>query len=61
MTDLLLILGRWLLTGEAMLTDGAVALQTDTILQVRAWEWLRQQYPHLEVICRHRLSIKTAP
>lgn len=45
MTPVQLIRGRWIFTGDETLTDGAIALQGDTILTVGNWHQLRAQYP----------------
>ncbi|MBE9141125.1 amidohydrolase family protein [Nodosilinea sp. LEGE 07088] len=50
MTDLRLVRGRWILTGDRVVSDGAIAVQADKILTLGAWEDLRQQYPAAEVL-----------
>ncbi|MEM8612939.1 MAG: amidohydrolase family protein [Cyanobacteria bacterium P01_H01_bin.105] len=49
-SGILLIRGRWLFTGETTLSDGAIAIQNDTILAVGTWESLRPDYPQAEVL-----------
>ncbi|GAB4369452.1 MAG: TRZ/ATZ family hydrolase [Elainellaceae cyanobacterium] len=48
-SNIQLVRGRWIFTGEETLTDGAIALQADTILEVGAWDSLRAKYPNAEV------------
>jgi cytosine/adenosine deaminase-related metal-dependent hydrolase len=50
MTKIRLIRGRWVFTGDRTLTDGAVAIQDDSILEVGPWETLRSEYPQAEVL-----------
>lgn len=50
MTDMLLIRGRWIFTGETTLDDGAIAIQNDTILAVGTWDSLRAAHPQAEVL-----------
>jgi cytosine/adenosine deaminase-related metal-dependent hydrolase len=57
MTDILLIRGRWIFTGETTLTDGAIAIQDDTILQVGSWASLRESYPEAEVLGSDQFAI----
>ncbi|MEO1404255.1 MAG: amidohydrolase family protein [Cyanobacteria bacterium J06635_1] len=45
-----LVRGRWVFTGDEVLTDGAVAIQGESILAVGAWETLRSQYPDATVL-----------
>jgi len=45
MSNLQLVRGRWIFTGDDCLTDGAIALQDDKVLAVGSWETLRSQYP----------------
>ncbi|PSN13787.1 cytosine deaminase [filamentous cyanobacterium CCT1] len=57
MTDIRLIRGRWVLTGDSVLTDAAIAIQADTILSVGAWDTLRDQYPQAEVLGSERFAV----
>ncbi|MBW4484076.1 MAG: amidohydrolase family protein [Tildeniella torsiva UHER 1998/13D] len=50
MTTIRLVRGRWILTGDRVLPDGAIAIQADTILALGPWETLRAQYPNAEVL-----------
>ena len=50
MPDSLLVRGRWVFTGETTLTDGAIAIQDDTILDVGSWQTLQANYPDAEVL-----------
>ncbi|MEM1251020.1 MAG: amidohydrolase family protein [Cyanobacteria bacterium P01_H01_bin.21] len=50
MTDSLLVRGRWVFTGETTLTDGAIAIQNDTILDVGSWQTLQANYPDAKVL-----------
>lgn len=50
MADILLIRGRWIFTGETTLTDGAIAVQNDIILDVDSWDTLTARYPQAEVL-----------
>ena len=50
MTDSLLVRGRWVFTGETTLTDGAIAIQDDIILDVGSWQTLRSNYPDAKVL-----------
>lgn len=49
-SDIRLIRGRWIFTGETTLWDSAIAIQNDKILTVDTWESLRANYPQAEVI-----------
>ncbi|MGB7086654.1 MAG: amidohydrolase family protein [Phormidesmis sp.] len=44
-----LVRGRWVFTGKGVLADGAIALQGDTIIEVGAWQRLRDHYPDAPV------------
>ncbi|EKV00568.1 cytosine deaminase-like metal-dependent hydrolase [Leptolyngbya sp. PCC 7375] len=57
MTDIRLIRGRWVFTGETTLTDGAIAIQDDTILAVDAWTTLQATYPQAAVIGSDRFAV----
>ncbi|MEO1070410.1 MAG: amidohydrolase family protein [Cyanobacteria bacterium J06638_6] len=57
MPPIRLVRGRWILTGDRVLSDGAIAIQADSILAVGAWEELRQQYPQAEVLGSDRYLI----
>ncbi|MEL6815328.1 MAG: amidohydrolase family protein, partial [Cyanobacteria bacterium J06598_3] len=45
-----LVRGRWVFTNNGVLADGAVALNNDTIVEVGAWERLRDLYPDVPVL-----------
>ncbi|MCG8363487.1 MAG: amidohydrolase family protein [Pseudanabaenales cyanobacterium] len=45
-----LVRGRWVLTDGGLLTEGAVAIQGDTILEVGAWETLHARYVDATVL-----------
>lgn len=49
-SDICLIRGRWIFTGETTLNDGAIAVQNETILAVGSWDSLRADYPQAEVL-----------
>jgi cytosine/adenosine deaminase-related metal-dependent hydrolase len=49
MTSIYLVRGRWIFTGDETLTQGAIAVQGDTILELGDWEMLRAKYPDVEV------------
>jgi 5-methylthioadenosine/S-adenosylhomocysteine deaminase len=57
MPPMRLVRGRWILTGDRVLSDGAIAIQADKILAVGAWEELRQQYPQAEVLGSDRYVV----
>lgn len=48
-TDVQLVRGRWIFTGDETLSDGAIAFQDDTILELDSWEALRDKYPDANV------------
>jgi len=50
MTNVRLVRGRWVLTGDRVLPDGAIAIQDETILTVDTWEALQSRYPDAEVL-----------
>ncbi|MGK7906557.1 MAG: amidohydrolase family protein [Synechococcus sp.] len=50
MDNLLLIRGRWIFTGEATLTDGAIAIRNERILEVGSRTTLQAKYPDAEVL-----------
>ncbi|MGC1306482.1 MAG: amidohydrolase family protein [Phormidesmis sp.] len=45
-----LVRGRWVFTAEGVLSNGALALQGDTIVEVGAWERLRDRHPNAPVL-----------
>jgi len=45
-----LIVGRWVFTGQETLSQGAVAIQGDTIVEVGGQDHLRRKYPQADVI-----------
>lgn len=45
-----LVRGRWVFTPSGTLGDGAVAIQGEVILEVGAWERLRDRYPQATVL-----------
>ncbi|WP_242043464.1 amidohydrolase family protein [Leptolyngbya sp. FACHB-671] len=49
MTAVQLVRGRWIFTGDETLSDGAIAFQNDTILELDSWEALRAKYPDANV------------
>lgn len=49
-SDIRLIRGRWIFTGETTLNHGAIAIQNDTILTVGPWDELRANHPQAEVL-----------
>ncbi|MGJ3252396.1 MAG: amidohydrolase family protein [Elainellaceae cyanobacterium] len=57
MADALLIRGRWVFTGEAILSDGAIAIRNDTIQDVGSWTSLRANYPDAEVLGSEQFAI----
>ena len=50
MTEIRLIRGRWVFTGKTTLTDGAIAIQGDTIVAVDSWAALQTTYPQAAVL-----------
>ncbi|MEM6426178.1 MAG: amidohydrolase family protein [Cyanobacteria bacterium P01_D01_bin.128] len=50
METIQLVRGRWIFTGTETLSDGAIAIQGDTIQAVGQWQTLRHQYPQAPVI-----------
>ncbi|NEZ61819.1 cytosine deaminase [Leptolyngbyaceae cyanobacterium CCMR0082] len=57
MTDIRLIRGRWVFTGETTLTDGAIAIQDDTIVAVDSWATLQATYPQAAVIGSDKFAV----
>lgn len=57
MAGIFLVRGRWIFTGEMTLTDGVIAIQDDTILEVGAWTSLRASYPNAEVLGSEQFAI----
>ncbi|MBD2463588.1 amidohydrolase family protein [Oscillatoria sp. FACHB-1407] len=57
MADIVLVRGRWIFTGETTLTDGAIAIQNDTIVEVGSWASLRASYPNAEVLGSEQFAI----
>lgn len=49
MTQVQLVRGRWIFTGNDVLSNGAIAVQDDTILELNTWETLQAKYPDAEV------------
>jgi 5-methylthioadenosine/S-adenosylhomocysteine deaminase len=49
MSNIQLIRGRWIFTGDKTLQDSAIAIQADTILELGSWESLQAKYPSAEV------------
>ncbi|QYO65142.1 imidazolonepropionase-like domain-containing protein [Leptolyngbya sp. 7M] len=45
-----LIRGRWIFTGDELIDDGAVAIQSDRIMELGRWTDLRAKYPNSEVL-----------
>lgn len=50
MTDIRLVRGRWILTGDDVVENGAIALQADKILAIGTWTDLNRQYPQATVL-----------
>lgn len=57
MADVFLVRGRWIFTGETTLTDGAIAIQNDTILTVGDWGALRASYPDADVLGSEQFAV----
>ena len=57
MSDILLIRGRWIFTGDTTLTDGAIAVQNDTILEVGPWTTLHANYPTAKVLGSEQFAV----
>lgn len=57
MTDIRLIRGRWVFTGDRCLTDAAIAIQRDKIVTVGAWDSLSAQYPDAEILGSDRFAV----
>jgi len=57
MADVFLVRGRWVFTGETTLTDGAIAIQAETILDVGSWDALRASYPSAEVMGSDQFAV----
>lgn len=49
-SDISLIRGRWIFTGDSILEHGAIAVQADTIVAVGPWDTLRATYPQDAVL-----------
>lgn len=49
MSNIRLVRGKWVFTGDRVVSDGAIALQDDTILTVGPWQTLKDQYADAEV------------
>jgi 5-methylthioadenosine/S-adenosylhomocysteine deaminase len=49
MSNVQLVRGRWIFTGDETLVDSAIAIQNDTILEVGNWNSLEAKYPQAEV------------
>ena len=56
-SDIRLIRGRWIFTGEITLDNAAIAVQNDTILAVDSWDSLRTTYPQAEVLGSDSVAI----
>ncbi|MEM9164759.1 MAG: hypothetical protein AAGC54_17040 [Cyanobacteria bacterium P01_F01_bin.4] len=52
-----LVRGRWVFTGDDILTDGGVAIQAETILEVGDWETLRARYTSADVLGSQQYAI----
>jgi cytosine/adenosine deaminase-related metal-dependent hydrolase len=61
MPDLLLVRARWIVTGagdsDAVLTDGAVLVEGDTIAAVGDWSTLRAGYTQARVLGSERMAL----
>ncbi len=57
MTDIRLIRGRWVLTGDSIVNNGAIAIQADQILAVGTWADLRAQYPQAGVLGSEQFAV----
>lgn len=57
MSDVFLVRGRWIFTGETTLTDGAIAIQDDSILSVGDWASLQASYPSAEVLGSEQYAV----
>ncbi|MDX2242514.1 MAG: amidohydrolase family protein [Leptolyngbyaceae cyanobacterium bins.302] len=52
-----LVRGRWLLTGEETIVDGAIAIQDDSILDVGTWDTLQAHYPNASVLGSEQFAV----
>ncbi|HHP7244561.1 MAG TPA: amidohydrolase family protein [Elainellaceae cyanobacterium] len=57
MVDTFLVRGRWVFTGEAVLSDGAIAIHDDTIQDVGTWAALRANYPDADVLGSEQFAL----
>jgi len=57
MAGVFLVRGRWVFTGETTLSDGAIAIQDDRILEVGAWASLRVSYPDAAVLGSEQFAV----
>jgi cytosine/adenosine deaminase-related metal-dependent hydrolase len=56
-TETRLVFGRWVFTGQSTLTNGALAIQGDTIAAVGSQEELRRKYPNAAVLGSHTFAV----
>jgi 5-methylthioadenosine/S-adenosylhomocysteine deaminase len=49
MSNVKLVRGRWIFTGDETILDGAIALQGDKIHELGAWDELQAKYPNAAV------------
>lgn len=52
-----IVRGRWVFTSDQVITNGAVAVQGDTILAIDHWETIREQYPNSDVLGSQQYAI----
>jgi len=57
MAPIQLVRGRWIFTEDDTLSDGAIAFQDDTILELNSWEALRAKYPNANVYGSSQFAI----
>lgn len=57
MTDIRLIRGRWVFTGDTTLVDGAIAIQGGTIVAVDSWSTLQARYPSADVMGSEHVAL----
>lgn len=57
MTTMHLVRGRWIFTGEEILSQAAIAIADDSIQEVGPWEELQAKYPQAEVLGSNQFAV----
>lgn len=55
--EVTLIRGRWIFTGDDCLTNGAIAIQNDTIVDIGEWPTLTAHYPNATVLGSDQFAV----